>query len=134
MLNKVKPTVIMASDSFGKHVNPRKFYGRTFIKRCPTFAETKEDISSWKINHMVEKVIVHNGINDVKNNSIDLYKSVNDCIDTIRVKFSNEDEEISQVVVSPNANIQLKNSVSTLNKELQSICRLKTYQNCGYRC
>ena len=63
--------VVFICDSVGKHIDQERFYGRkrVYQVKSPKAEYSRELLSSWKNLDSVETCIIHQGINDITDNS-----------------------------------------------------------------
>ena len=124
---KYTPEVVLLTDSVGKHIEKKKFFGKknVFQKTCPTISYVNKLIAPWHRNDQSNVAIIHSGINDIWEN-----KS-NDCITSeivsslvsVKEKIPNARIGYSSMVLSPNAPYQLKTKVNVVNNAVGSFCK-----------
>ena len=124
---KYKPEVVVLCDSVGKYLDPNVMCGRQrcFKKSAPNLLYTKEIISRWSRNDSIKKVIIHVGINDLREGNDSLYVAnhIQQCIDILKSKFRFAVIVISHLLVSPDAPCDLIQQVKEVNNKISQICK-----------
>ena len=119
--------VIMFTDSVGKHINQRQFFGinkKASLRRTPRIDNMLNDLNNCELNSNVSNVVIHVGINDVRNNkpSDKIIQNLQMATETVKAKFPNADIVISNLVINPTCDTSLVTRVKEINNGLKQMC------------
>ena len=119
--------VIMFTDSVGKHINQRQFFGinkKTTLRRTPRIENVLNDLNNCELNSKASNVVIHVGINDAKNNTPNdkIIQNLLMATEKVKAKFPNADIVISNLVINPTCDTHLVSRVKEINDGLKQMC------------
>ena len=118
--------VIFLTDSQGKHVRSKDFFGkdRVMIRKTPTVESLAEFARNAPVNRPnVEKIVLGVGINNAENGTPDIEESIKASMDILAMKFPNATIAYTEALYKGT-----NPRVTELNQNMKRICEERHYK------
>ena len=118
--------VILITDSTGKYVDSSGFMGRqnyTFHERASASDTVLRNLNRWPANDNVKFVILHNGVNDVRDGKTvsEIVDNLKSSLSTIKKLFTRAQEAYSEMLGSERSNPEQNEKVKDINRQIRQI-------------
>ena len=118
--------VILITDSTGKYVDSSRFMGRqnyTFHERASTSDTVLRNLNRWPANDNVKSVILHNGVNDVRDGKTvsEIVDNLKSSLSTIKKLFTRAQKAYSEMLYigSERSNPEQNEKVKDINHQIR---------------
>ena len=122
--------VILITDSTGKYVDSSRFMGRqnyTFHERASTSDTALRNLNRWTANDNVKFVVLHNGVNDVRDGKTvsEIVDNLKSSLSTTKKRFTRAQSAYSEMLYigSERSNPEQNEKVKDINRQIRAFCQ-----------